>query len=314
MNGDGLPDVLVSGTESQATVLLNSRNQINHPPTVSAGGDRTASYQDEFGEDYLTLVATGSDPDAHALTYVWRDHSGTVVSNTRYVYIYPALPPGTYTFTVTASDGRGASASSSITLTITPVKEIVVWAADGWPQGTRWTQIADASAAGGIRAYNPNQGQPKVTAPLANPASYYAIGFIADPTQTYKLWIRLKADGNASGNDSVWVQFSGSTDAAGNPAYRQGTTSGLAVNLEECSGCGESGWGWEDDGWGSVNTNGVTLRFPDGAYHQIFIQQREDGVSIDQVVLSSEKYATARPGSAKNDATILARTYVPNPD
>jgi len=110
------------------------------------------------------------------------------------------------------------------------------------------------------------------------------------------------------------VQFSGSTDAAGNPAYRQGTTSGLAINLEECSGCGESGWGWEDDGWGSVDKNGVTLRFPDGGFHEIFIQQREDGVSIDQIVLSAETYLSARPGSAKNDSKILTRTYVPEQD
>jgi hypothetical protein len=46
----------------------------------------------------------------------------------------------------------------------------------------------------------------------------------------------------------VFVQFTGAKDAAGNPLYEIGTTSALAVNLEECSGCGESGWGWEDDG------------------------------------------------------------------
>jgi len=31
-------------------------------------------------------------------------------------------------------------------------------------------------------------------------------------------------------------------------------------------------------------------------------------VSIDQVVLSAEKYLTTRPGAAKNDKTILAKT------
>ena len=35
------------------------------------------------------------------------------------------------------------------------------------------------------------------------------------------------------------------------------------------------------------------------------IQTREDGVSIDQIVLSSEKYRTARPGTAKDDNTKL---------
>jgi hypothetical protein len=41
------------------------------------------------------------------------------------------------------------------------------------------------------------------------------------------------------------------------------------------------------------------------------IQTREDGVSIDQVVLSAEKYLTRRPGTAKNDTTILPGTQPP---
>ena len=35
------------------------------------------------------------------------------------------------------------------------------------------------------------------------------------------------------------------------------------------------------------------------------IQVREDGGSIDQVVLSPVKYRTARPGTAKNETVIL---------
>ena len=121
--------------------------------------------------------------------------------------------------------------------------------------------------------------------------------------------MRLKAEKNNWANDSVWVQFSGSADPTGTPAYRAGTSSGLAVSLEECVSCGVSGWGWADDGWGAVNTNGVRLRFPEGGLQYIQIQTREDGVSIDQVVLSAEKYLTARPGAAKNDTTILKRTF-----
>jgi len=52
-------------------------------------------------------------------------------------------------------------------------------------------------------------------------------------------------------------------------------------------GCGISGWGWEDDGWGAVNRNGVLLRFPDGGGQRLRIQIREDGVSVDQIVLST---------------------------
>ena len=69
------------------------------------------------------------------------------------------------------------------------------------------------------------------------------------------------------GNDSVWLQFDGAVASDGS-TYALGTTSGLPINLEECSGCGISGWGWEDDGWGARNRNGVTLRFPQGGFRR----------------------------------------------
>jgi hypothetical protein len=310
-NRDGLPDLLVGNSFGSVAVLLNERNSVNHPPVVDAGPDQTFDYQAQFIEDSLFLISEASDPDSHALRYQWKDQSGQVLSTGRTVSL-PILRPGTYTLTLTVFDMRGGSASDKVNVTIRPTKEIVLYGAfNAEPFGSAWTTAADGSAAGGARLYNRNAGAAKVTTPLANPASFATFSFIADPTQTYKLWIRLKADGDNFANDSVWVQFTGSTTAAGVPAYRIGSTSGLEVNLEECSGCGLAGWGWEDDGWGAVNRNGTTLRFPDGGNQVIRIQQREDGVSIDQVVLSSEKYLTTRPGSAKNDRTILPRTYFP---
>jgi len=62
----------------------------------------------------------------------------------------------------------------------------------------------------------------------------------------------------------------------------------------------------------AVLPNGVTVRLPDGGFQSIVLQTREDGVSIDQVILSSEKYMTTRPGAAKNDHTILQFTYWQN--
>jgi hypothetical protein len=56
----------------------------------------------------------------------------------------------------------------------------------------------------------------------------------------------------------------------------------------------------------------VTLRFPRASngrmWHRIRVQTREDGVMIDQIVLSANKYKTTRPGGVKNDATILSQT------
>jgi hypothetical protein len=176
-----------------------------------------------------------------------------------------------------------------------------------------WTFTADSSAADGSTMWHPNANGAKLAAPLANPTNYFDVGFPADPTQEYKLWIRLKAQGNNPYNDSVFVQFDDAVDASGAPVYQIGTTSGLVVNLEECSGCGLSGWGWRDEAWGSKGIVGsVTLRFPRAGngqfWHRIRIQTREDGVMIDQIVLSSAKYRTTRPGGVKNDTTILSMT------
>jgi hypothetical protein len=310
--GDALPDILAVSLNG-VDVLANTRSHTNHPPTVDAGPDQTLPFSATQGEDCASLTAMASDPDAHALTFEWR-RNGVAVSDQRTISLC-ALPPGRYAFSVTARDGRGGVATDSVTVTIETIKEIVLWAADAATQG-RWTLVGDPTAAGGVRAVDPNAGAPKVTTPVANQTSYVALRFFADPTQTYKLWIRLKADGNSWMNDSVWVQFSGAADLAGAQRYRIGTASGLPVNLEECSGCGVSDWGWEDDGWGAPNTNGVLLRFPqslnpDRDPQTVLIQTREDGVSIDQIVLSAEKYLTARPGTAKRDTTILPSTQPP---
>jgi hypothetical protein len=219
-----------------------------------------------------------------------------------------AKPPGTYVFTLTVRDFRGGEDTDTMRVTIAPAPEIVLhWINYVDAQGN-WRPQPDEAAASGRRFWYPDAGSLKVNTPASAPAAYVDLQFAADPTQTYKLWVRLKADSNYWSNDSVWVQFTGAVDASGQPAYRVGTTSGLPINLEECSGCGVSGWGWEDDGWGAVNRNGTLLRFPEGGVQAVRIQVREDGVSVDQIVLSAVTYRTTRPGSAKNDTLILKPT------
>ena len=78
------------------------------------------------------------------------------------------------------------------------------------------------------------------------------------------------------------------------------------MNLEDCGGCGISGWGWQDNGWG-VGVMGPAIRFATTGTHTIRIQRREDGVRFDQIVLSAVQYLNAAPGALKNDTTILAR-------
>jgi len=310
VNGDGLLDALgyndYTSGDIVEMVMLNTRRTQNRPPAGLNLPDRVTWPYDRYwwDTDENEIAAYGAtDPDLHAVRYRWTLADGTVVST--FGGWTPKLPPGTYQVTVTVDDYRGASISDTFTLDVPPFKETVLIPAQDARLYGAWQRVNDPTAAQGTRVWHPNAGAPKQVDPLANPTNFIELQFLADPTQSYKLWIRMKAEGDNWANDSVFVQFTGAKNASGQAIYEIGTTSALAVNLEECSNCGVSGWGWEDDGWGAVNRNGTTVRFPEGGPQTIRIQTREDGVSIDQIVLSSEQYLTARPGKAKNDTTIL---------
>jgi hypothetical protein len=170
-----------------------------------------------------------------------------------------------------------------------------------------WVVAPDTSAAGGAKLRHPNAGQAKLTAPLASPTNYFELNFSAEAGLPYRLWIRGRADADYWGNDSIFVQFSGSVNSSGSPVWRIGTTSATEYNLEDCSGCGLAAWGWQDNGWG-VNVQGPLIRFETTGTQSIRVQTREDGLSIDQIVLSPDSFLTASPGALKNDTTILPET------
>jgi endonuclease/exonuclease/phosphatase family metal-dependent hydrolase len=162
--------------------------------------------------------------------------------------------------------------------------------------------VADSTAASGVRMHDPNDGTAKVGTALASPTSWFEMTFNATANTPYRLWMRMKADGDAYSNDSVHVQFSDSSDANGAAYARIGTSSSHAVVLEQCDGQGRHGWGWSDNGWCSP---GPTIRFATTGVHTIRVQRREDGVSVDQIVLSPSTYLTNAPGAAKDDTTRL---------
>jgi len=175
-----------------------------------------------------------------------------------------------------------------------------------------WTTVSDVSAAGGVRIHHADAGVPKVTTPSANPTHYFEMTFTAEAGRAYRLWIRGKAQSDFWGNDSIWVQFSDSVTSGGAPVFRIGTTSGTEINLEDCLGCGLSAWGWQDNGWG-IGVLGPQIYFQSTGTHTIRVQDREDGMSIDQIVLSPGTYLNNSPGALKNDNTILPRSEGPPP-
>jgi hypothetical protein len=120
----------------------------------------------------------------------------------------------------------------------------------------------------------------------------------------YHLWMRGKADKNNWANDSVFAQFSGTVTASGSPVYRIGTTSATWYSVEDGTNAGLAGWGWNDDSYDGL---AAPLYFATTGPQTIRVQVREDGLSIDQIVLSAGTYLTASPGLFKNDTTILPR-------
>jgi len=56
---------------------------------------------------------------------------------------------------------------------------------------------------------------------------------------------------------------------------------------------------------------GPLIRFAQTGQQRLRIQTREDGVMLDQVVLSPSTYLTAAPGGFTNDMTIVAKPSMP---
>jgi len=167
--------------------------------------------------------------------------------------------------------------------------------------------VSDATAAGGARLHNPDAGAGKLSNALASPGSYVELQFTAQAGTAYRLWIRGKAQDDSPFNDSIFVQFNDGVDGQGVAKSRIGSTSAEVINLEDCFGCGLSGWGWKDNGWG-VGELGPLVFFATSGMHTLRIQPREDGLSLDQIVLSPQSYLTQPPGAVRDDTTILPKS------
>jgi phosphatidylserine/phosphatidylglycerophosphate/cardiolipin synthase-like enzyme len=184
-----------------------------------------------------------------------------------------------------------------------PTVDVVLHPGDATAIVGNWARNADATAATGASLLNTNLGAAKVAA-AASPMHYFEMTFDAVSGAGYRLWLRGKATADSWANDSVHIQFSDSVDAGGAPRYRIGTADATAFSLEQCSGCGVQGWGWEDNGWGD-QVMGPLVYFATTGPHTIRVQVREDGLAIDQIVLSNSRYLNVSPGLNKNDATIV---------
>src|SRR6185295_6579749 len=151
--------------------------------------------------------------------------------------------------------------------------EIVLYATDATTLSGHWSRAADVTAAAGQILTTPDAGWAATSAPLAAPVNFVEWTFNAPANTNYRVWLRLRATANSKWNDSVYVQFSDSLDSSGAPLYRIGTTSALFVNLQSCSGCALSGWGWLNAAYWLTQTTAV--KFASGGTHTVRVQTRE---------------------------------------
>ena len=171
---------------------------------------------------------------------------------------------------------------------------------------TGWTNPGDCAQP----LSTADNGWSKTDAPLTSPSQYFEQRFSA-PAGTYHVWVRMRALNDSKWNDSVWLQFSDALDANGQPIYAIGSTTGLLVNLAtDATATSVRGWGWQDGAYWLSQT--TTIKYATSGPHTIRVQVREDGVSVDEIVVSSSRFATAAPGGPTNDSNhFVAGSSVP---
>jgi hypothetical protein len=253
----------------------------------------------------VTLAATASDNVGVVRVDFLVD--GTVVAASTTVpytvsWNSTTVADGAHAVSARAYDTAGNSAAAPAVVVTTsnpppPVgpSEIVLYASRAQVIAGAWRVETSATAAGGALLRHPDAGAAKLTTPLAAPVNYFELTFPAEAQVPYHLWLRGRADANTYLNDSAFVQFSNVA------AYPIGTTSATTVTLEDCANCGVAGWGWQDNG---LNSLGANITFTTSGQQTIRIQTREDGLAIDQIILSPSRFLTASPGALKNDTTI----------
>jgi hypothetical protein len=262
--------------------------------------ERTIPWRETSSGSPVTYVVTGGGgaPLYPAGTAAW-----TAASRSAFHYVRGTVSDCTIVLEAVGLDGAVFDGTRLERCAVAP--EVVIRAADVTRTFGSWTRTADPSAASGIKLVTSDVGWATLNAPLASPLDYVEATFDAPAGVPYRLWLRLRATGDTKYSESTWVQFSDAVTPAGARKYPIGSTEGLLVNLEDCYGCGVSAWGWQNRAYWLADTGEV--RFSTSGTHTLRIQVREDGVQLDQIVLSPAAFLSASPGRLKNDSTILPK-------
>jgi hypothetical protein len=280
------------------------------PPSVSIQSPAAASTV----RDTITFEAAAADDEDVIRVELIVDGVTQHVATAppyRFAWNTRRLVNGMHSLEAAATDNDG-NRVLSVERTVTvdnrggPGDEIVLYARSASPIAGAWSLLTSSSAAGGRALYNTELGQARTSTARTTPSDYVELNFTANAGTAYRLWMRGLALSDSIDNDSVHVQFSGSVTQSGTAIYRIGTASSTVISLEDCGGCGLSGWGWQDNASGGRDILGLLIYFASSGPQRVRIQRREDGVRFDQLVLSAVRYLHAAPGLTKGDTTILS--------
>lgn len=159
--------------------------------------------------------------------------------------------------------------------------EVENYATKSAASGRQWIADNKANAsAGGSMITTPDAGLLKAGA-TGSPAMHYPIRF--DSAGTYTVWVRGWGDtvGNEGKSDSVHVGING--------------TLSTAKAIENFP----AGWHWSSQTRGGGT---ATLTVPSAGLHTVTIWMREDGLSLDKLVLSLDPdYTPAGQGPAQTE-------------
>ena len=269
----------------------NGATGISTTPTLTWSSTGATSYDVKFGvANPPPQVATGQAAASFA--------PGTLLNNKQYFW------------QIVARNSSGTTSGpvwSFTTLAVQTAPEIVIYASDIPSANLRgsWSVASDPTSPNGVKLITTDSGAPTIDPPMAAPMHYVDVTFNAAAGTPYRLWLRIRALGDSKWNDSLWVQFSDAL-SGGSSIYPMNTTSGLNVNLATDAAAGSlNNWGWQNTAyWLSQPT---TVTFASSGTHTMRIQVREDGVQLDQIVLSSSQYLSAAPGGPTNDTTIVSK-------
>ena len=169
-----------------------------------------------------------------------------------------------------------------------------------------WRVEADATAAGGKRIRHPDAGAAKVTtARSASPAHYFELTFNARGRRAVP-----PLDSRQGGQQLLGERFRlravlRQRDHHRRITIRIGTSSAATVNIEDCSGCGVSGWGWQDNGYGAGVLGPEIYFATSGAQTHPHPDARGRSGDRPDRACRPSRFLAQSPGALKNDTTIL---------